>query len=186
MQNVIIIHGAYGNPEENWFPWLREELEDLRCRVLVPKFPTPEGQNLDNWLAVFEEYKKYIDEDTIVIGHSLGPAFILSVLEDVKVPIKLAVMVAGFVGVLGNPDFDEINGTFTEKDFNWDVIRTNCRDFLVYASDNDPYVPLEKGEYLAERLGGELQITPEAGHFNEAAGYMGFEELLEKIRFYIL
>lgn len=41
MANVIIIHGAYGNPEENWFPWLKKELEKLDCRVFVPKFPTP-------------------------------------------------------------------------------------------------------------------------------------------------
>ena len=25
MTKVILIHGAYGNPEENWFPWLKEE-----------------------------------------------------------------------------------------------------------------------------------------------------------------
>ena len=29
MTNAIIIHGAYGSPEENWFPWLKMKLEEI-------------------------------------------------------------------------------------------------------------------------------------------------------------
>ena len=72
----VIIHGAYGNPSENWIPWLRESLEKLG-EVIVPEFPTPEGQSLENWRNVFDSS----DENTILIGHSLGPAFILDILE---------------------------------------------------------------------------------------------------------
>ncbi|HII29977.1 hypothetical protein COT48_02585 [Candidatus Woesearchaeota archaeon CG08_land_8_20_14_0_20_47_9] len=81
MPPIIIIHGAYGSPEENWIPWLKRELERLGCRVYVPRFPTPKGQTLDNWMRVFEDFKEYVDEDTIFIGHSLGPSFILNLLE---------------------------------------------------------------------------------------------------------
>jgi len=40
MANIFIIHGAYGNPDENWIPWLKTELEKLGNRVFVPKFPS--------------------------------------------------------------------------------------------------------------------------------------------------
>ncbi|MDP3988435.1 MAG: hypothetical protein Q8P80_04820 [Candidatus Levybacteria bacterium] len=50
----VIFHGAYGNPEENWFPQLKEELEALGQKVVVPKFPTPQNQNLESWMKVFE------------------------------------------------------------------------------------------------------------------------------------
>ncbi|MDD4530479.1 MAG: alpha/beta hydrolase, partial [Candidatus Gracilibacteria bacterium] len=71
MTNVIIIHGTGGSPEGNWFPRLKSKLEDLDCRVFVPKFPTPDGQSLESWLAVFSEYEQYLDENSIVVGHSL-------------------------------------------------------------------------------------------------------------------
>ena len=31
--NFIIIHGIYGHPEENWFPWLKNKLEGMGYEV---------------------------------------------------------------------------------------------------------------------------------------------------------
>ena len=118
MTNIFIIHGTYGNPEENWFPWLKSELEELYCKVFVPKFPTPENQSLKNWLKVFEYYKQYLNENSIVISHSLGPVFLLNVLEKLEKPIKTAFFVSGFLDPLSNLDFDNINKSFIEKSFN--------------------------------------------------------------------
>ena len=41
MKNVIIIHGTEGYPEENWFPWLKKNLEERGYNVTVPQFPSP-------------------------------------------------------------------------------------------------------------------------------------------------
>ena len=180
--NIIIIHGAYGSPEENWFPWLKSELEKLGHSVYVPRFPTPENQTLDKWFEVFEEYKQYLDEDSVLVGHSVGPAFILNVLERLNRPVKAAFLVAGWTGKLGLEEFDPINKTFCERDFKWENIKQNCKSFFVFSSDNDPYVPLDKGKELAENLDTELIIMEGAGHFNEKAGYREFPLLLEKIR----
>lgn len=88
MTNIFIIHGTGGSPEGNWFPWLSKELNKLGHEAYVPKFPTPEGQSLESWLKVFEDYKKYINEETILVGHSLGAAFLLSLLEHLDQPVK--------------------------------------------------------------------------------------------------
>lgn len=182
MTNLFIIHGAYGNPEENWFPWLKSELEKLDCRVFVPEFPTPENQSLENWLEVFDNYKQELNENSIVVGHSLGPAFLLNILEELDKPIKAAFFVSGFLDLLGNPDFDNINKSFIEKSFDWQKIKQNCPKFFVFHSDNDPYVPIEQAEKLAKNLGVDVILVKNAGHFNEKAGYSKFDLILDKIK----
>ncbi len=179
MTNLFIIHGVGGHPEENWYPWLKSELEKLDYRVFIPKFPTPDNQSLENWTKVFEDYGQYLDEHSIVVGHSLGVTFLLSVLEDKQ--IKAAFFIAGFTTLLDNPQFDKINKTFIERDFNWDKIKQNCNKFHIFHSDNDPYIRLEKAEDLAKNLDTEVILVEDAGHFNAAAGYTQFNLLLEKI-----
>ena len=182
MTNVIIVHGTEGNPEGNWFPWLKQELEKLGCQVFVPRFPTPVGQNLTNWLKELDAHKEYIGKDTILVGHSLGPAFILNVLERLDHPVKAAFLVAGFTGRLGFQHFDDLNSTFADKEFDWDRIRKNCKQFYILNSDNDPYVPLEKGKELVKRLKTKLTIVKGAGHMNQEFGYTKFDLLLEMMK----
>ncbi|MBI4176679.1 MAG: serine hydrolase family protein [Candidatus Aenigmarchaeota archaeon] len=186
MPNVIIIHGSYGHPEENWFPWLKSELERLGCNVFIPRFPTPDGQTLENWIKTFKGYEKYLDKNSIAVGHSLGPAFLLSVIEKLGGPIKAAFFVAGFIGKFedawANPEFDRINRTFAEKQFNWKKIRQNCGKFYVIYSNDDPYVPPEKSEELGKLLDVKPVLIKNAGHFNEKAGYVKFESLLGMLR----
>jgi len=183
MTKIFIIHGSYGNPDENWFPWLKQELEALGHTVFVPKFSTPENQSLEKWMKEFEYYQHLIDEDTIFVGHSLAPAFILSILEKLETPkpIKACFFVSGFLGLLGDPKFDEINKTFTAKDFNWEKIKKNCKEFHNYHSDNDPYIPLKVAKEFAQKLGVDINLIKGAGHFNESTGYTKFDILLENI-----
>jgi predicted alpha/beta hydrolase family esterase len=182
MANIFIIHGVGGNPGENWFPWLKSKLEKLGCRVFVPKFPTPKNQTLENWLKIFGSYKQYLDKNSIVVGHSLGSAFLLNILEKLNKPIKTAFLVAGFTGLLENPNFDRINKSFIDKSFDWQKIKQNCPKFFVFHSDNDPYVPLKKSKDLAKNLGVDVILVKNAGHFNEKAGYAKFDLILEKIK----
>lgn len=180
-KTVFIIHGAYGNAEENWFPWLRGELEKNGYRVFVPDFPTPDGQTLENWEKVFDEYGFYLNEETIFVGHSIAVAFILNVLEKEQKPVRACFLVAGFVDFLDDDELNSINKSFTDKEFNWGKIKNNCMNFHIYHSDNDPYVSLSKAEKLAEKLGVKIKVVGGAGHFNRVAGYDKFELLLEDI-----
>ncbi|MBT7903024.1 serine hydrolase family protein [Candidatus Woesearchaeota archaeon] len=187
MTKVFLIHGAYGTPTENWFPWLKKELEKLNCQVFVPKFPTPQNQTLQNWFFAFNSYLSKLDENSIVIGHSLGPAFLMRVLETtnsttLSKPIKSAFFIAPFIDFLDNPEFDEINRTFIENNFDWKKIKSNCKKFVIYHSDNDPYVNLKYAKYVATKLNVDINIIPNAGHFNQASGYLQFTKLLEDIK----
>ncbi len=170
--NVFIIHGTEGNPEENWFPWLKGQLEARGYQVFVPQFPSPPGVTpvLGEWLEVLKNYEEYINEDTIFVGHSLGAMFILNILQRADFKIKLGILVAPAVGY-----------AFGGLDFDWENIKNKAQHFEVFHSDNDPYVSLENAQKLAQNLGVEVNIIPDAGHFNATAGYLEFPELLKKI-----
>jgi len=182
MANIFIVHGAFGSPKENWFSWLKKELEDLGYRVFVPRFPTPKKQSLKNWLSIFKKYEKYIDKKTIFIGHSIGCAFLLNVLEQQDKKVNASFLVSGFIGLLGSKKFDNLNKTFADKSFDWKKIKKNCKRFYVFHSDNDPYVPIKKAKDLAKKLKAKLIVVKNAGHFNEKSGYKKFELLLKKLR----
>ena len=182
MKKAILIHGSYGNPNENWFLWLKKELENNCHNVTMPLFPTPKDQSLENWMKVFEPYLININKETVFIGHSLGATFILSVLEKINIRIKACFLVAGFKSMLNIDEFDSVNKSFINKVFDWEKIKGNCENFYIYHSDNDPYVPLEQGQELASKLEAVLTVIKDAGHFNEKFGYITFEKLLEDIR----
>lgn len=178
---AFLIHGAFGNPQENWFPWLTKELENKGYEVVAPHFPTPENQSLESWMKVWSEYEKLVDERTIFIGHSLGSAFILNILKRVQGKVKSCFFVSGFVGLLGNEKFDSINKTFVEKTFDWEELKEHCERFVLFHGDNDPYVSVEKAEELTSMVDGKLHVIKNGGHLNSAAGFTELSQLLENI-----
>ena len=178
--NFFIIHGVYANPDANWFPWLKSELKSRNFEVIVPKFPTPFDQSLESWLRIIEKYENKINQETIMIGHSLGAAFILNYLEQSNKKIKAALLVAGFFKILNTP-YDELNKTFIDKSFNWKKIKNNCNRFFVFGSDNDEYISLDITKELAKTLDAELKIIHDGGHLNKKARFEKFPFLLETI-----
>lgn len=178
MKTIFIIHGVYGFPEENWFPWLKETMEAEGYQVIIPSFPIdPENQNLKGWLRVFETYVDQANEDSIFVSHSLGTAFALKLIEQHK--IASLISVAGFVSDVDN-EYSKDMTSFIAGGFDFDKIRANCGNFTVIHSDNDPYVKIEKAEELAKMLGTKVILVENAGHFNSAAGYNQFP-LLQKL-----
>ncbi|MBI2334563.1 serine hydrolase family protein [Candidatus Daviesbacteria bacterium] len=181
MREVLIFHGTGGNPMGNWFPWLKGKLEEKNCQVFVPQFPDPrEGNRLEDWLKVLEQYKAYINENTILVGHSVGGLFLLRVLERLEKSISAAFFVSTPIGVRPILFFDS-DERFSGFEFDWDKIRKGAKQFRVYHSDNDPYVSLANGKELAKQLGVELTLVTNAGHLNAESGYTKFDLLLEDI-----
>lgn len=178
---AFIIHGAYGNPQENWFPWLKKELENLDYEVFSPTFPTPDNQSLENWNKVFEEYLDQLDKNTIMIGHSLACPFILNILQNTNAKVKAIYLVAGFHTLLGHP-IDEINKTFVQNGFDWEKIRSNCEKIHMFSGDNDPYIKKYISDELALNLTANYTVVSGGGHLNKTAGYLDFPELLEAIK----
>ncbi|MFZ1249594.1 MAG: alpha/beta hydrolase [Candidatus Saccharimonadales bacterium] len=182
MNTAIIIHGTEGYPEENWFPWLKQELQQEGYEVIVPQFPSPPivAAKISEWFDVLKGYENKVNEDTLLIGHSLGGIFTLRILERLNNPVRGAFLIGTPIGVRPILNYDR-DSEFSGFDFNWEKIKQNAKHFVVFQSDDDPYVGLDNGKQLANKLGVELNFVPNAGHFNKKAGYTKFSQLLEQI-----
>jgi len=181
--NVVIVHGAYGYPEENWFGWLKRSLVSEKMVCHVPALPTPENQDLQTWLGTFNRAVEHlINEKTILIGHSLGAAFILRWLEASKQHIQAAVLVGAFIGSVGHEQFDTINQSFFQTAFDWKLIKECSQHFISYYGTEDCYVSRNQFDMIADHLGAHKIIIAKAGHFNTASGYEQFPHLLLKLQ----
>jgi len=181
-KQVIIIHGSYGRPTSNWFPWLAEHIQSCGHSVALPTFPTPIGQDLTSWKQAFRKQVGALTPDTILVGHSMGVGFALRLLEESEHCILGTFLAAGFIGALGLPDYDSINASFFVDPFDWQNIGQNAGRVHVYASDNDPYVPLEHTNEIARHLAAPLSVIQGGAHLNEETHFVTFPQLLEDMK----
>lgn len=182
MYDYLIVHGSFGNPFENWTPWLFKELEKSGKSVLAPQFPTV-SQNYENWEAILSAYDKYIGENTSIISHSLGPAFVLDYIIRFKKQVNNLYFAAPFYGLINNPKFDEVNKTF----FIYPSVseaKNYFKTALCFFSDNDPYVPREMSESISIQINAKTEVVKDGGHLNRGAGFTEFSRLLEVINKY--
>lgn len=181
MNNYFLIHGSYGNPYKNWFPWLKKELGKRKLNCLVPNFPSPYKQDYGSWQEVLKSYVKIgcITENTIFVTHSLGGIFLVKFLIENKIKVKKIIGVAGFNNLKFEDDMKLYESFYRES---ISLAKEHCKERICIYSNNDSYVPLSEAEKFAEEIDAEKVLIPNAGHFNEKAGYKEFKEILKYIK----
>jgi predicted alpha/beta hydrolase family esterase len=180
---VIVLHGAHGAPDTNWFPWLHSTLNEKGIDVLRPQFPTPAGQSLEAWFDVYDRAVESLPlTPTILVGHSLGTAFALRLVERSTEPFHGLFLASPFIGALGLADYDTINHSFFAEPFDWAGIRNRKgKAGRCWAGDDDPYVPLARSQDVAVHLELPLEIVAGGGHLNRETGFNAFPRLLDAI-----
>lgn len=180
MPRVVIIHGWGATPESNWFPWLAHELRSRGVDVAVPAMPNTDNPDEGEWVTKMHEVIGTPDEETYLVGHSLGGIAILRYLESLEEGGKIggAVFVAGFAEPVG---ISEVENFFTRAVDFAKVRASTAKGFAVIRSDNDPYVPARLGDDLAQKLGAELLVIPGGAHLNMGSGYFQFPEALDAL-----
>ena len=186
-KRVFIIHGWEGYPEENWFPWLKRELEKKGFKVQVPQLPDAENPRIENWVLTVAKVVGKPDRDTYFVGHSMGCQSIVRYLESLtdKVKIGGAVFVAGFFKRLTNlepePDVKETADHWLKRPIDLTKVKKNLGKSVAIFSDNDPYVPLDNQDDFRDKLGSKIIIEHDKGHFNTKAGARELPIVLEEL-----
>lgn len=195
----VVFHGSFGGPESHWFPQLKEKLEALGQKVVAPQFPVddweeltkagpnriPKNQNLDNWFKVFDkmrqEFKK--GEKLCFVGHSLGPLFILHLVEKYNLQLDSAIFVAPFLRKLNRSwQIDLVNQSFYRTDFDFEKLKKLIPVSYVLYSDDDPYVGKEYSLEFAEKLGSLKTLIKGGKHLNDEAGFTNLPLVFELCR----
>jgi len=178
--NYFIIHGSFGDPYENWFPWLQNLLKSQQKEIYVPQFPVGVGyQTYDNWSELLKFYINLglINETTTIIAHSSAPAFVSKFLIKNNMKVKKLIFLCGFNNYFGiNEDYDTVNGPMYID--NIEDVKNYANEVICFYSDNDPYVKYEAGKSFVDKVATKQILLKGAGHINSEAGYKTFEEII--------
>ena len=134
VKNAIILHGTLGSPDENWFLWLKENLQKQNIDVWLPQLPNPEKPDPKNVVPyILENCPFRISPETIIVGHSSGAVQLLHLLPKIEPSIALAILVGSFK----DNDFLkwEPNNNLFVWPFDFEKCKKNCNKFIYIHSN---------------------------------------------------
>ncbi|MFA6131149.1 MAG: alpha/beta fold hydrolase [Patescibacteria group bacterium] len=186
---ALLLHGTGGNGRDSWFPWISEKLTALGYKVIAPDMPDPTKPDLQKWLHVLEKYQNEINENSIIIGRSLGCPIAFQFLQKINKKIYQLVMVApthadmdweGYKKKF--PEFGvEFVQTIAQAKTDWQKIQNLTDKVTLFFSDDDPRIPLQVKDYYQRDLRADIIVLHGKGHFGTSAGVLKFPEAMDAI-----
>ena len=185
--NCIIIHGCPSdaekamNPEtrtydKHWIPWLKRNLVAAGIETETPLMPDPWEPNYQKFKAEFEKYE--VSENTILVGHSCGSAFLVRWLGETKRKIFKLILVAPWK----IPDKDD---EFRKEFYTYSIdesIKSRVIEIVMFTADDEEGEGKESLKFFNQALGGAVIELKGHGHYTLGdIGTEEFPELLEKI-----
>jgi len=186
--NCIIVHGSpirdhreekdyIPETKHHWLPWIKKELEKQDVKTFIPAMPEPWNPKYEEWKKEFE--KLPVNENTTLIGHSAGGAFLVSWLGDTGKKVKKLILVAAGKIIL------EANEDRLKDLYTFDIdndIKNNVGEIVVFISDDELDHGKESSRIYEKELEAKLIELKGRGHFTfNDMGTHEFPELLEEV-----
>tara|TARA_Y100000310_G_scaffold13838_1_gene14133 strand:- start:15340 stop:15918 length:579 start_codon:yes stop_codon:yes gene_type:complete len=176
--SFVLIHGWEGSPNKEWFLWLNKKLIKDGHDVLSMTMPNPKFPDKNVWLKHLEDFV-LPTKDTVLIGHSMGGICVLKYLEKISQKIKASILVAPYL--INDKNWKTVSSFYSRK-INWEKVNKNCNKFFTIYSDNDPYVSLDKHQFIREKIDADLIVLHNKGHFSEEDNITKIPELYDIIK----
>ncbi|MFA5936906.1 MAG: alpha/beta hydrolase [Candidatus Paceibacterota bacterium] len=186
--NCIIIHGCPSSPQElidinnpdayykHWIPYIRENLILKGVKTETPLMPHPWEPDYEAFKKEFEKYP--VSENTILVGHSCGCAFLVRWLGESKQKIKKLILVAPWKILKANDLFRERFYTYPIDE----TINDRVGEIVMFTSDTESEGGKRSLEIYKQSLKGKIIELKGKGHFvYKEMGTEKFPELLKEI-----
>lgn len=181
-QKVVIIHGSpdtkrdYKISSRHWFPWLKTELENKGAQVFTPEMPNSEKPDYEEWKKTLESLPMEIDDQTILVGHSAGGAFLVRYLNEKQLAIKQLVLVSASSTIQGETSRLHQLSNF-EVDSSIQKLKIPT---VVITSKDEPEYRHKNAEEYAKIFRTNVTYFENYGHFiQQDMGKTEFPELLD-------
>ena len=181
LMKVFIIHGYQSSPEQHWFPWLATKIEQMGSQCEIVHLKGSDQPNFATWRQNLEAQVHPLNEQTIIVAHSLGCISVLDYLSEALNGrlIKAIFMVAGFNEKL--TALPELNQFVQQAKLNDALLRFRIQQRYSLFSCNDPFVPAPLSIRFGQLLNAQMIEVKKAGHFIQSDGLSEFPQLWEKL-----
>ena len=166
----------YRNGKKGWKSRLSEDLGP-DFEVISPDMPNRIDAKYLEWKIWFEKFIPHLDQEVVLIGHSMGGTFLVKYLAENDFPKKVAAtfLVAAPYYEKG-PDYSLADFKLPE---NLEKFKKQAGRTFFYHSEDDPIVSLKDFEGYKQNLNDAMgRVFKNRGHFlNES-----FPELIEDLK----
>jgi len=178
--NVYVVHGYTASSDRNWFPWLKSRLEERGIDVTVFDMPHSHAPNAGAWDEWLASHITRCNENTILVGHSLGCIALLRYLNNQPESLKVngVAFVSGFLEPV--PTLPELD-SFSKVEIHCEKIIKMAKNRLVIGAANDTIVPYAYTANLSKQLNAKLIHIENGGHFIDKVGCTELPALLDEL-----
>jgi predicted alpha/beta hydrolase family esterase len=184
--NCVIIHGSPRDLEHwipigdkrRWMSWVKEELEKRGVATFTPTMPNPVEPRYTAWKEEFE--KLPVNEDSVLVGHSAGGAFLPRWLGENQQRVKKLILVAPGKNIGTYPNAEH-NRELYDFEINPEI-KERIGKITIFTSPEEPPHRQKNIALYKDLLNAEVVSIPGRGHFvYDDMGTNEFPELLEAI-----
>ena len=161
-------------PKKDWKTNLPQRL-GKNYDVLIPRMPNSANSRYTEWKIWFERMFAFLNNEVILIGHSLGAMFLIKYLSENTFPKQINKL------FLVSSPYGENMADLAEfkPPESFDQLSKQVKNVFIFHSKDDIVVPLSEFEEIKKRLPQAVAfVFEDRGHFNQEE----FPELVELIK----
>jgi predicted alpha/beta hydrolase family esterase len=172
LNNFQIDIERYKTNKDDWKKWLCDELEE-DYEVITPAMPNKTNARYEEWKLWMDKLVPLLNDEIILIGHSMGGSFLAKYLSENKLPkkIKAVFLVSAMF------DYDD-DGNHLHSFSLPENLNLQTDKVYLYHSKDDRVVPFGSLDKFKNKLPNAIvRVFVDRGHINQET----FPELVQDI-----